>query len=141
AVTVMHPAFAPSKDGPIDLGPGEQLEGKVLQLAAGLSASGKVSDAQSGEPVAGARVSLTARGRRGEPREGRAGADGAFQVNGLEEGDYDLRAAAPGYLRTKPRTVAVLASGTAVTPVLLERGGSISGRVLDPDGKPVAGAL
>jgi uncharacterized GH25 family protein len=140
-LTAKHPDFATASEGPIEMGLAERVEGRVIRLPEGVAAAGKVVDAESGEPVPDADVSFTAKGRQGATKDAHTDAEGAFEVKGLAEGKFEAGASARGYLRGKQVTVEVAAEGSSGLVITLERGGSISGRVLGPDGKPVAGAL
>lgn len=102
-------------------------------MPTGRTIRGRVSDADTGEPVAGARV--------GEnwvlDRAVRTGADGRYEYRGWTgEGVSDLHVIAEGYGR----------QGKVVPPegdvdFALSRGDVVSGRLVSASGKSVAGAL
>jgi protocatechuate 3,4-dioxygenase beta subunit len=71
------------------------------------------------------------------PRYARSGADGAFRIEGVPNGRWIADAFAPGYL--SPGGVE-LDAGQGVPELALVRGGTIEGRVLDADGRPIEGA-
>ena len=133
------PALAlPDGNGSSDLG--------TVQLAPGGAIRGVVSDAQ-GEPVANAEVAAQGADRDGlsfllgeaESTAAVTAADGSFALEDLAPGrTLDLVVTHPGFGPTSAPGVAV----PTPTPlrVVLRPTARVSGRVLDPDGKPVAGA-
>ncbi len=112
--------------------------------------SGVVVTADEHEPIPEARLDLNREGRiemggmfvRGMVSAGSAmtGADGTFRVEGLAPGSLHLVVRAPGF-RTANRNVTI-PRGEDPTPLTieLERGYTVEGTVLDPDGVPVEGA-
>ncbi len=140
-LTARHPDFAPASEGSIEFLPGQRIEDHVIRLSTGFAAAGRVVDSDGGGPVANAQVFLTAQGRQGGTKNARTNAEGAFEVKGLSEGRLAVRASARGYLRSKQQTVDLAAAAARDLTIALERGGSISGRVLDPDGRAIVGAL
>lgn len=107
-----------------------------LELDGGTRVSGRVT--LDGEPVAGAHVELAPIGSEASAsRVTNARHDGSFQIAGLEAGRHRVRVAgdfaAPRWLRE------VDLSGDEELYLDLE-GVEVSGRVLAPDGAPVAGA-
>ncbi|MBI5489200.1 MAG: carboxypeptidase regulatory-like domain-containing protein [Deltaproteobacteria bacterium] len=116
------------------------------------SVRGRVLAAATGEPVLQAQVQLVVSGPPPAPDDfaaiiGRARglaeseADGAFVIEGIGDGAYELHASHADYRMAVGRVV--VAGGVAGGPVelRLERGLSVSGTVVGPDGRPVAGAL
>lgn len=104
----------------VRLKPGETLRGRVL--------------GPDGGPVAGATVEATGAESR---QMAQTAADGTFVLEGLAPGELRLVATASGGLRGE----AAARAGSGEEVVLrLERPGRIVGRVLDPEGSPVAGA-
>jgi len=90
-----------------------------VALAAGNgTVSGQLTDPQ-GRPVANARLTL-APGGGSAPRETRADGEGRYAFRGLPPGDYDLAAAAPGFVDVK-RTVIVAADGTSTVDLRFAR--------------------
>ena len=69
------------------------------------------------------------------PEHARAAADGSFRIAWPSGLPAVVSARAPGYGRTS-----VPAEPGRRAEIVLSRGGSISGRTLDPEGRPVAGA-
>lgn len=108
------------------------------QLPWGNTVKGHVVDS-AGRPISGAAVTVEFY----EPylihrvKSAVMGADGAFTIFGLApSSSYQYHISAPGYFPTRldpdapPREVTVT----------LNQGSKVSGKVVDPDGKPVAGA-
>ncbi|HEX9670438.1 MAG TPA: carboxypeptidase-like regulatory domain-containing protein, partial [Thermoanaerobaculia bacterium] len=122
----------------------------VLEPAARVA--GRVLDAVTGSPVAGANVwgrQLTDSGLRcasfadgvcprdRSARTTRTGPDGSFLVDHFEPGLYRLHVEAPGYLKALPLHLKLAAGEARVPDVLVERGAVLRGRVLGSDGKPL----
>ena len=67
--------------------------------------------------------------------------EGTFEIKNLSPGRYTIVIQAPGYRGTRVRDVRVAAGeATDVGEVTLLPGGILTGRVVDPDGRPIAGA-
>lgn len=114
----------------LTLQPGEEKV-QDLRLEKGLTISGRVLDGQTGRPIAGATF---------DGREGATGADGVFTLSGFETGERRLTAWAKGYL---PGAMDVMLSTRRELDSVdfrLRRGATLSGTVVDPDGRPVPGA-
>ncbi|WP_234387401.1 carboxypeptidase regulatory-like domain-containing protein, partial [Paracidovorax avenae] len=102
--------------------------------------AGRVVDAASGQPLAGATVEISGAAAQAAT----SGAQGAFRFSGLAAGRYELRVTLAGYaalvrpaeLATgQPLDLGLLAlAGTSTT-------GTIRGQVLDASGTPVGDAL
>ena len=136
------PALAiPEGKGATDLG--------TVQLAPGGAIHGVVVDPQ-GEPIADAEVQARGADRDGPVfRESRPGDVGTGSAVTAADGSFTLEDLAPGValdvIATHPGYGPGGAPGVAVpseTPVrvVLQPVSSVSGHVLGPDGKPVAGA-
>lgn len=117
-----------------------------LALALAGEISGRVVDA-TGLPVSGAWVSALPAGRRGsaswEPALGvTTAADGGFRLGRLQPGEsYSVQAAKAGFLPSSVEALAPAAVGRSAAIVLaLAPSRAAFGRVLDEDGRPVAGA-
>jgi protocatechuate 3,4-dioxygenase beta subunit len=97
----------------------------------GVEVSGRVMDSR-GDPVAGARVALLRQVRKDwrEYRE-RTGEDGTFRFAAVAKGLYRLEGGGAGYA-TAERKRPVIVEGDPVDglDIVLEQGGSITGRVL-----------
>jgi protocatechuate 3,4-dioxygenase beta subunit len=120
--------------------PGEGIE---LRLPAVGGLAGTVSDERGG-PVADFKVRwrsiLLAQDGPGQGGENRfLAADGAFRLEGLSPGDYDVLVVAPGRAPAELR-VTVSPGAYADASVRLVAGATLSGRVTGEGGSPVAGA-
>jgi uncharacterized GH25 family protein len=70
-----------------------------------------------------------------------AGPDGAFRVEDLEPGKYDVRILGPEFAQLTKRDVELTAGKTTdLGTITVARGRKLTGRVIDPSGAPVAGA-
>lgn len=122
----------------------------VTQAASG-SIDGTVARTGTGEPIAGAQVSLFQSQSAGAattatPKSALTDKDGHFSFAGVTSGSYSIRIQRDGYLPSRgsnlSETVSV-GAGQRVTGLRysLTLGGTISGRILDPMGRPSAGAM
>lgn len=130
---------------------GAPAAGPVLamspRLTGGRTASGVVLD-EGGRPVEGAAIDLiSSESSKAEPlpKQGsaisaRSDHQGRFQSR-LSAGSWDLRAGAPGLVATVVRGIVVGPGRDPVDlgTVVLRRGGTLDGQVVDPQGKPIAG--
>jgi protocatechuate 3,4-dioxygenase beta subunit len=122
----------------------EPSTGRIVQLEATLA--GQVVDPE-GRPVAGASVTAYPTESewttlRPEARATRAGAEGRFLLNGLpQKKAYRLFVQAQGFVPTWWET-ALGKPGPGAPPVriVLSPGVVFTGRIVDPDGRPIAGA-
>lgn len=115
---------------------GASLDGVEIVLGAGAVLAGRVL-APDGAPLAGAEV--RAYGERSDPRATTAG-DGTYHLPGVEPGERTVEATHPDH-ELASRTL-VVASGENRLDLQLgaSRRSEIRGRVLGPDGRPLAGA-
>jgi protocatechuate 3,4-dioxygenase beta subunit len=139
--------FAPRQVPGIEVagGEGEQALGTIV-LAPGTALEGQVVDPR-GQPIADAGVWVTAAGARGpwrgffrqeEEPDARSGLDGWFRVADLAPGQaVDLQVVRRGYGGAEVPGVVPPAEPVTVT---LQPAVRVSGRVVDPDAKPIAGA-
>lgn len=116
---------------------------------------GRVVDAETGQPIAGAVVSVgratLAEGAFGtfgagagiEPTVAITGADGRWRSAGLRPGAYSVSATADGYLPNSiDRMLLAAGADRGDADLALSRGGHrLSGTVTDIGGGPIAGAL
>jgi hypothetical protein len=107
-----------------------------LRLEAGAVVVGRVIDREEGTGAVAA-IELRPIGDDEAPRYARSGDDGVLRIAGVPNGRWIADAYAPGYL--SPGGVE-LEAGRGVPELALTRGGTIEGRVLDGDGRPIAGA-
>ncbi len=142
--------FTPLRKEVRDLPEGD--EPIVFRLARGATITGRVTEAESGRPIAGVRV-------RAMPEEGRAigpdaavtGADGRYAIEGVVAGTYVVLAEGDGWVSQhvaeaeighyNPFSVAAKAGETVTFDVTVVHTASVVGVVLDPSGAPVAGAV
>jgi hypothetical protein len=141
----------PQRAGPVTPGPGETADVGDLAIGPGGRASGRVLDTLD-RPIAGATV-----GALPVPREGKleevlpfadaesagvaAGSDGAFLLSDVPSGRVALTADAYGFARAV-QEIRVTAGGESGGLVIrLSPGGTISGKIEDPSGEEVEGAL
>src|SRR5438094_338128 len=109
------------------------------------SISGRVVEAETGDPVRKARVTVET--DVGHVPPVLSGADGRFVITGLVPGKYALTAAKPGFAKTMfgqqegvalPARLSVgVAAHVEGIEVRLLRAAAISGRVIDAGGEPV----
>jgi hypothetical protein len=113
-----------------------------------LSASirGRVTTADTGQPIAGAEVRATSEG--GVNRITTTGGDGAYELRDLPAGQFRVFASKSGFVplqfgQRRPfeaaKSVDLAEGARAAADVALPRGGVITGRVLDRFGEPTAG--
>ena len=101
--------------------------------------SGVVVELETGAPVPRARVVITPDGR--SPLQALTDQSGRYTFDNLQPGSYQLAADKIGYVKPegRPGGVARLGVGQSITapPILLQKTGVITGRVLDPSGEPM----
>jgi protocatechuate 3,4-dioxygenase beta subunit len=105
---------------------------------------GVVTDG-SGRPVAGAEVqarSASSRFRDETPEiSARSGADGRFHLASLAIGQmYEVAATRAGFAAATLSVEAVPAGKSVPLRIVLRHGSSVAGRIMDREGRPVAGA-
>lgn len=115
-----------------------------LVLAGSVNLQGRVIDQREGTPVAGARVQASPQG----PPWGREGrnlatdAQGAFRMEGLIPGDYDVQARRGDYLVMPPRTITLSADDPEERLELaLDPGLVLAGMLVDERGVPLSGRV
>ncbi|HZN41213.1 MAG TPA: carboxypeptidase-like regulatory domain-containing protein [Planctomycetota bacterium] len=116
------------------LAPGEQCTVE-WSCKPGPDLTGTVTDAETGEPIAGARIGLGSRFDKGV----RSDVAGRYVMRGFgSEYGMFLHADAPGYavlfVNINPK------APPGVLDLALQRGVRVVGRVVDADGKPIANA-
>jgi hypothetical protein len=129
-------------DGRSPAGPGGTIEIGDVELRPGESLAGSVENA-SGAPILGAWLELASLDPASTPgtERARSGSRGAFHFHDLAAGSYELRVFAPGR-ETEERQEIRLADGEVKSDVriVVGRGRTIGGRVLDADGVGLEGA-
>src|SRR6266487_826294 len=108
--------------------------------------TGRVTAEGTNAPVAGARIVVMTAGRRtgpmGPPPQATTDQDGRFAFDKLAPGEYGLNVQKTGFApmnesMTRQRTFTVAAGQTLAVDLQLQRGGVITGRVLDERGEPM----
>jgi len=125
------------------------LPAPAAQTAAG-GVTGRVLDAATKQPVAGAQVSLMPEGRPPSgpfaPPTAETDAKGVYRFTNLDPGRYRIMVRRAGYAvqdlpPARPPVVQAVAGQAQTAPdLLLNRGGVIAGRVMDPTGQPLVEA-
>jgi len=110
----------------------------AILVEPGCVVSGEVVD-ESGRPVAGASVGVGDRRRAGGESVVFTGPDGRYRVANVAPGRCDLVVQPEAHA---PKIVATVADPArpAIHQVVVEPGGSIGGKVVDAEARPVAGA-
>ncbi len=134
---------ASATGGPIPVP--ERIMEELAKMAQAVTLTGVVVDAAD-RPVAGVQIlaesSFDFRSRRGPPTV-RSGSDGGFRFEGLRPGGvYELIAVHEGFSQTRTTVQIPTAGRPAAAPlrILLQKGTSVFGRVVDEAGLPVPGA-
>lgn len=120
--------------------PGEDRDDLRVVMQPGAVITGHVTDA-GGAPLPGASVSLLDSGQRfgfGSSQSATTDADGLYRMDGVAPGEHSLAADHPQQVRAVRDLTVTL--GDNRLDFRLERGLSVSGRVVDAGGAPVAGA-
>jgi protocatechuate 3,4-dioxygenase beta subunit len=122
------------KETTLDI-PGATSSEVVLRLGSARHVEGTVRD-DAGSPVAGARVTLRAPGNH---QRALTDAQGQYRLEMVEVGTYSFEVDAPRYrdIREERRELTL---GAGPVDFTLERAVSISGKIVDEQGRPVEGA-
>jgi len=134
----------------VEVKPGEVTDGADLQLISGLEVRGSVTEADTGKPVAGVALNWTTRQSPdggGSTPVVTTGADGTYSLR-APEGPVELypQSMPTGWRPTKTggdvfeRFTLTLDNAPYVVDFQAVRARSLTGRVLGPDGPPVAHA-
>jgi large repetitive protein len=119
----------------LPLAPGQALS---LALLPSSALAGRTVDAKSGRAVPRTRVELRSAGQR---RATRSGPDGSYAFRGLPPESWRVRADEPRYVPWTHAGLAVRPGETRKLDIPLVLGATLSGRVSDEAGQPIAGAL
>ena len=143
-VAVTAVGYKPDREARVEAGQMDLL----FELAPKASISGQVVAADTGQPLTAFEVQLRvahenvdATGAMG-PKVPVRHENGEFRLEDVSEGSFAVLATAPGYAPSLSDRFRVT-GGQDVAGVLirLTRGGAITGRIVGPDGSPIAGAL
>jgi protocatechuate 3,4-dioxygenase beta subunit len=121
-----------------------------IELATARVLSGRVVG-PLGEPVPRAAITLSESseirlggggGSSGTRSEGggRADAEGRFRIDELAAGPFNLTVSAPGYKQRTLQGIEIPETGGPALEISLSKGATLTGRVVDSRGEPVAGA-
>ncbi|MDH5640793.1 MAG: carboxypeptidase-like regulatory domain-containing protein, partial [Nitrospira sp.] len=146
-VAIKAEGYARVKIPGVETKAGKTTDLGEIRLGHGQSLSGRVSE-ESGAGVAGARVVVFeqrnmrgftfAMGPKDVVAEAETGADGRYSVGGLPDGEWGIEVTAEGFA---PATGSLSIKGAPETmDFTLAGASSITGRMLDASGNPVAGA-
>jgi len=148
ALTVRLPGAATLTSERVEVAPGEEVVLAPVVPDRGLAISGRVLDAETLQPVAGARVSC----EPGSPSVFRAphvvenapgtstDTDGVFLLEGLDAGTCRAVVSASGYAAWRLDGVEPDDIGFDIGDVEMDAGMTIVGRVYDRNDRPITGA-
>ena len=119
----------------------ERLERVILRMAKGGVVKGKVLD-DAGEAIPNANVVVYPFERiEGVRAKGtRTDKNGDFRIEDLFPALYRINATHPDFLRQKPEVVRVTAAAETEINIVLARGGTVEGVVINTEEEPVKGA-
>jgi thiol-disulfide isomerase/thioredoxin/protocatechuate 3,4-dioxygenase beta subunit len=138
--TVTHPAYV-AKDGfslPLDADGVTEVE---WRLETGAVITGRVTAKEDGEPISGIRVT-TGSDRFSSNRvnpEAYTGVDGRYRLAGVKPGPALVHVMDGAFAPVMQQVNATMET-PAMADFALEPGKPITGRITEPDGKPVVGA-
>ncbi|MCB9832859.1 MAG: carboxypeptidase regulatory-like domain-containing protein [Planctomycetes bacterium] len=144
ALVVRHPAFRRFQSTGLRLEPGRFLIQEV-DLGPGIALGGRVLTETDQSPIAGAEVTVWDLSAGGADPEGEIEASGAtdgagrFLIERLSSGPKRVVASYPGQ-GSAARPWLVLEAKLTEIELKLGQGAAMSGRVLDPEGRPIRGA-
>jgi protocatechuate 3,4-dioxygenase beta subunit len=120
---------------------GATARGVTIRLGPASGIHGAVVAAGSGQPVPGAHVAVSPHDSNGD--SGRAVSDraGAFAVERLAPGSYDVAVSAEGFADVTRRGITVDPAQRFPLRVELRQNGAVEGVVRDAEGRPVESAL
>jgi hypothetical protein len=133
-VRVLAPGFAPAVSDPFPLARDAELP--PIALAPGRTIRGRVLDA-AGSPIAAAEVWVEdPRGSTSTCTDG----EGSFAIRDLAPGRHPIAVGGAGIARAVREVVDLTSRSEAFVEIRIDRGLTIRGRVVDPDGNGVASA-
>ncbi|NTX66251.1 carboxypeptidase regulatory-like domain-containing protein [Myxococcus sp. CA051A] len=145
-VTARHGDLTGTAPERVVVGAGMTVRDVRIRLGTAASLSGVVRRKGTGEPIAGANISLTPSALAfsfdaapAEVGSALSGADGRFQVGNLAPGAYTVNVQARGFRSLKRDGVTVLDGQRFELLAELDANGRIEGTVVDEQGKPLAG--
>ncbi|HET9449576.1 MAG TPA: carboxypeptidase-like regulatory domain-containing protein, partial [Aggregicoccus sp.] len=138
-VSARKGALAAALPQAVGVAAGATVRDVRLQLGAGGVLEGRVVARAGGRPVAGASVDLSPAGQSGDSGRARTDAQGAFRVEALAPGSYDLVVSAPGFSESVRRGLTLAAGECFPVEVLLAGTGAVQGVVRDGEGRPLPG--
>ncbi len=124
--SVLYCEFSIPKGSP------EELR-KDLRFERAILVSGKVTDRENGAPISGAQVTVSAASGKQTVTK----ANGGFKAYVIPRAEMSLDIYSPDYVAQKIQLTAL--NTTTGIHIKLFHGGSVSGRVVDQNGRPVAG--
>ncbi|HED65765.1 MAG TPA: carboxypeptidase regulatory-like domain-containing protein [Planctomycetes bacterium] len=146
-LSVSAPGYAPSTIVELEM-PTDEGKPLVIPLEVAAQISGRVLS-PTGEPVAGAKVTVRTEGsqalarllEQGQEPEAHSVADGSFELYGLQSGTVSLVATAPGS-GSSPAVDVTVEPGERTTGIVLtlREGGRIRGILYGKNGDPLADA-
>ena len=123
----------------ITLQAGEIVADVDFNLARGGYITGRVTDSDTGDPIANA--SIVAVDELGAGQFASTNTNGDYEVTGLAAGDWEVSVRSSTHLSPEPEVVTVTPPHATVLNRVLVHGASISGSVFDQDsGYPIEGA-
>ena len=135
-----HEDFATSLEATLEIEEGGRITDQVIRMKKGVKAAGKVVESGTQAGIPDAQVAFQPQTSGGRPKTARSGPDGAYEVKGLSDGRYFISATAKGYIPLRQKTVTIAGADSPDLAIEMEKGASISGRVLTLNGEPIAGA-
>lgn len=133
-LSVKATGYGPYRGESFDVSESQQLDALDVVLDRGLEVSGRVADV-AGNPVAGAKITVSRFRPEMTRSETTSKADGSFLIRGLAEGQYSVRATADGFSNVSQSRIE---AGTRDLQLVFQRKGSVSGVVVDvATGNPV----
>jgi hypothetical protein len=128
-------------DASVAVAAGATARGVKIQLSMASSIAGVVIAAATKQPIANARIAVSPYGSNGDAGRAASDASGAFAVQGLPPGSYDVEIAADGYAAESRRGVTVSQGQRFPLRIELRQTGAVEGVVRDASSRPVAFAL